>query len=277
MTTVNNLRAQRPPSIKPRKLSFSRSEPNLQAITFAPLAWLKLQHFLHSDDVEVGGFGISSVADLRYIEQFVTVKQAVSFASVEFDDVAVADYFDDCADREIPPARCGRVWIHTHPGNSASPSLTDEETFERVFGHCDWAVMVIVARGGATYARLRFSAGPGGQLLLPVQVDWERLSQDLLAAEGQLDELFGGWFDEYGRNVHPQVETGIGSFGDKDATVSVQQDPLDELDLWQERQALADRLESWDRLDEWENYADPDRVAHDDLPALLDELQREVG
>lgn len=276
MTSVNNLRAQRPTvKHKPRKLSFSRSEPRQQAITFAPLAWLKLQHFLHSDDVEVGGFGISSIADLRYIDQFVTVKQAVSFASVEFDDAAVADYFDDCADREIPPARCGRIWIHTHPGNSASPSLTDEETFERVFGHCDWAVMVIVARGGATYARLRFSAGPGGQLLLPVQVDWERLSQDLLAAEGQLDELFGGWFDEYGRNVHPQVETGIRLSGDAD--VPVQQDPLDELDVWQERQALADRLESWDRLDEWDAYADPDRVAHDDLPALLDELQREVG
>jgi hypothetical protein len=32
--------------------------------------------------------------------------------------------------------------------------------------------MFILARGGATYARLRFRAGPGGQLRVPVEVDF---------------------------------------------------------------------------------------------------------
>ena len=32
----------------------------------------------------------------------------------------------------------------------------------------------ILARGGATYARLRFRAGPGGQLRIPVEVDFGR-------------------------------------------------------------------------------------------------------
>src|SRR5947209_14095353 len=39
-----------------------------------------------------------------------------------------------------------RLFMHTHPGNSPQPSATDEETFARVFGRCDWAVMFILAR-----------------------------------------------------------------------------------------------------------------------------------
>jgi hypothetical protein len=45
-------------------------------------------------------------------------------------------------------------------------------TFRIVFGRCDWSLMFILARGGATYARLRFRAGPGGWLWLPVRIDW---------------------------------------------------------------------------------------------------------
>ena len=40
--------------------------------------------------------------------------------------------------------------------------MTDEETFARVFGRTDWAVMFILARQGQSYARLRFHVGPGG-------------------------------------------------------------------------------------------------------------------
>ena len=54
------------------------------------------------------------------------------------------------------------------------PSSTDEDTFGRVFGRTDWAVMFILARGGQTYARLEFHVGPGGGLLLPVEVDFTR-------------------------------------------------------------------------------------------------------
>jgi hypothetical protein len=35
-----------------------------------------------------------------------------------------------------------------------------------------WAIMFILARGGATYARLKFNAGPGGEQVLPVEVDY---------------------------------------------------------------------------------------------------------
>ena len=50
----------------------------------------------------------------------------------------------------------------------------DEETFARSFGVCDWAIMFILARGGKTYARLRFNVGPGGIDDHPVEVNYRR-------------------------------------------------------------------------------------------------------
>jgi len=50
--------------------------------------------------------------------------------------------------------------------------MTDETTFARVFGRTDWAVMFIVAHGGACHARLRFHVGPGGDVDLPIRVDY---------------------------------------------------------------------------------------------------------
>lgn len=177
--------------------------PKRQAVVLSPLAWLKLQLFLYAGDTEVGGFALSSADDLLYLEEFLTVRQSVSSVTVAFDDAAVADHFDACADRAISPGRCGRVWVHTHPGHSPFPSFVDEETFARVFGGCDWAVMLIISRTLETYARLRFSAGPGGSLLLPVEVDWSAWPQLLLEKSGKLGGLFEAWMDEYGRNIHP--------------------------------------------------------------------------
>jgi len=152
----------------------------------------------------VGFFGICAADDLMYVEDLAVPKQKVSAITVCFDDLSVADYFEDCAEAGIQPSRCGRVWIHTHPGSSPHPSGVDEETFSRVFGSCDWAVMAIVARGGASYARLSFSAGPGGSAIIPIEVDWQRMSQDLVEREGKLDELFSGWMDEYGSRIFPE-------------------------------------------------------------------------
>jgi len=95
-------------------------------------------------------------------------------ASIAFDDEAVADYFEAQVDAGRRPEQFARVWIHSHPGDSASPSGTDEETFQRVFGGCEWAVMFVVARNDRTHARLRFNVGPGGETVLPVLVDFTK-------------------------------------------------------------------------------------------------------
>ena len=42
--------------------------------------------------------------------------------------------------------------------------MTDEQTFDRVFGKCDWAIMAIIAKGGQSYARLRFGVGPHAEM-----------------------------------------------------------------------------------------------------------------
>jgi proteasome lid subunit RPN8/RPN11 len=136
-------------------------------------AWAKLLRLRDLGDTEVGGFGISVAHDLLLIEDVCLVKQLCTAVTVKFDDHAVADFFDAQVDKGLPPERFGRIWIHTHPGNSADPSGTDEKTFSRCFGSADWAVMFILACGGRTYARLRFRAGPSGQMELPVEVDFE--------------------------------------------------------------------------------------------------------
>jgi proteasome lid subunit RPN8/RPN11 len=165
-------------------------------LRFSPTAWAKLLYFRDRGESEIGGFGIATADDLLRIEEFSTVKQEVTFASIAFDDLAVADFFESQVDAGRKPEQFGRIWLHTHPGNSAQPSGTDEETFQRVFGRCQWAVMFILARTGQCYARLRFNIGPGGEQNIPVEVDY---SQPF----GPSD--FEAWDAEYRANVKPAI------------------------------------------------------------------------
>jgi len=141
---------------------------------------------------EVGGFGIAPADDLLYVEDVQLVRQECTMVSVAFDDGAVAEFFDRQVDAGRKPEQFARIWVHTHPGDSAEPSSVDEATFGRVFGNCDWAVMFILARGGQTYCRLRFRAGPGGAFQIPVEVDFQR---DFPGTE------MSNWIDEYRASV----------------------------------------------------------------------------
>lgn len=144
------------------------------ALRFSPTAWAKLLYLRDKSENEVGGFGISAADDLLYIQNFVTVKQEVSPVSVKFNDEAVGMFFDTQVDLGRKPEQFARVWLHTHPGDSPEPSSTDEATFKRVFGSCQWAIMAIIARDSSTYARLSFNIGPSGQILIPTEVDYSR-------------------------------------------------------------------------------------------------------
>jgi len=162
------------------------------ALRFSPTAWAKLLYFRNKTDNEVGGFAITDPDDLLFVREFITVKQEVTCVSVKFDDSAVADFFDTQVDLGRKPEQFARVWLHSHPGDSPKPSVIDEETFERVFGNCQWAVLFVVARDNQTYARLRFNVGPGGQVLIPTEIDY---SQDFDASNHEL------WDAEYTTNV----------------------------------------------------------------------------
>jgi hypothetical protein len=211
---------------RPRETrSRSRRRPRLR---FSPTAWAKLLFLRDRGSTEVGGFGIAPAADLLYVEDIRLVRQTCTSVSVAFDDSAVAEFFDDQIDAGRKPEQFGRIWLHTHPGDSAQPSHVDEATFGRVFGPCDWAVMFILAREGETYCRLQFRAGPGGAFEIPVRVDFEtnfagsdfeawageydttvrkadfaltrlpRLGSDVsLAGPAQTDDLFDSFFDTF--------------------------------------------------------------------------------
>ncbi len=122
----------------------------------------------------MGGFGISDANDLLLVQDLVLVEQCCSEVTVAFDDEAVADFFDTQFDQGLRPEQFGRIWVHTHPGDSAEPSSVDVETFARVFGRCDWAVMFIIARGGETFAELHWRQGGPARLRMNVEVDYSR-------------------------------------------------------------------------------------------------------
>ncbi len=166
------------------------------ALRFTPLAFSKLVHLRDSGPTEIGGFGISLPNEPLVIADVALVPQACTAVTTSLDDAGVADYFDEQVDSGRRPEEFARIWVHTHPGTSPRPSQTDEATFARVFDASDWAVMFILARGGATYARLRFSAGPGGQLQIPVEVDFRR---EFAASDRS------AWDDEYQKNVYEKA------------------------------------------------------------------------
>ena len=211
-----------PRPLKPRRLlrrpreirSRSKRRPRLR---FSPTAWAKLLFLRDRGPTEVGGFGIAPAADLLYVEDIRLVEQSCTSISVAFDDSAVAEFFDEQIDAGHRPEQFGRIWIHTHPADSAQPSHVDEETFRRVFGPCDWAVMFIIARGGETYCRVRFRAGPGGAFEIPVLLDFET------RFAGSDFEVWAAEYDATVRKAElaltrlPQLGSGVGLTAAADA------------------------------------------------------------
>ena len=223
------------------------------SLRFTPTAWAKLLYFRDKSDNEVGGFGITKADDLLFVTDFVTVKQEVTAVSVKFDDEAVSDFFDTQVDLGRKPEQFARIWLHSHPADSPQPSVTDEETFKRVFGSCQWAIMFIVAQNNKSYAKLSFNVGPGGQVLIPVEIDY---SQEF----GPTNQ--NSWDAEYATNVKAvdwlsvsKTDTGalvMDDFSD----YALPYDFINELEKMEpaERQfildELADRPELWDEESE---------------------------
>ncbi|MCO8125559.1 hypothetical protein NHH03_27720, partial [Stieleria sp. TO1_6] len=179
-------------ALNKKKPNHRRRRRQTQPLRFSPYAWAKLQFLRDAGGSEVGAFGISDASDLLLIEDVVMIDQVCTAVSVEFSDAAVADFFDDQVDQGRVPEQFARIWIHTHPGSSAHPSATDENTFARCFGASDWAVMFILAKQGATYSRLRINSGPGSSTRLHREIDYS-------VPFDASDE--SAWQDEYDRSV----------------------------------------------------------------------------
>jgi len=226
---------------------------NEPCLRFSPTAWAKLLYFRDRGDTEIGGFGITLAEDLLYVEEFVTVKQLVSIASVSFEDEAIADLFEDQVDQGRKPEQFARIWIHSHPGDCPNPSRTDEETFSRVFGRCDWAIMFIIAKGNQLYARLRFNVGPGGEIEIPVQIDYAN-------PFAPSDEK--AWEKEYQAHIQPvrlsqttMQNDGVDNGTDDWEACALSSDIIDQLEMMEpaERQMVWDELAGRSSLEQEES------------------------
>ena len=252
---LKNLKIQANPKQKQQRSSWRvrTIDKERLSLRFSPTAWAKLLYFRDKSDNEVGGFGITDPDDLLFVREFITVKQEVTPISVSFDDSAVADFFDTQVDLGRKPEQFARIWLHSHPGDSPEPSGIDQDTFERVFGNCQWAVLFVVARDNNTYAKLSFNVGPGGQVLIPTEIDYD------LDFNGSDHEL---WDTEFANNVKATEWLSGRPVKDNSATehnltdYALPYDFLDEFEKMEpeERQfildELADRPELWDEESE---------------------------
>ena len=235
---ANATNAERPLTT-PRRMDRPRKlPPKRPTLRFTPWAWAKLLFLRDLGETEVGGFGISAVDDLLLIEDIQMVRQRCTSVTVQFEDAAVADFFDEQVDLGLAPERFARVWIHTHPGSSPAPSCVDEATFLRSFGRSDWAVMFIVAQGGQTSARLRFNVGPGGDCELPVAVDFD---SDFAAPDRV------AWHAEYDRCVSrpfvPATEPSLLTDAVSGLAEVWEHEPFEEFD-WLEELGFDERWEA---------------------------------
>ena len=90
------------PTTTPRRTDRLRMQtPRRPTLRFTPLAWAKLLFLRDLGETEVGGFGISSENDLLLIEDIQMVRQRCTSVTVQFEDAAVADFFDEQVDRGL--------------------------------------------------------------------------------------------------------------------------------------------------------------------------------
>jgi hypothetical protein len=213
--------------------------PRPPALRFSPYAWAKLLFLRDRGPTEVAALAVSAPGDLLLVEDLHLVNQEATAVTVRFDDEAVADFLDECVQEGLQVSQCFRIWAHTHPSDDPTPSWTDEATFLRCFGTQDWALMFILSRTGRTYARIRFSAGPGGQAELPVEVDFTSAFRGSRHAE---------WAEEYDRCVRP-VPAPFALFSKEEGPLL--REPRSDEDEWWGRHA--DDL--WEPLEELDAYA----------------------
>lgn len=138
-------------------LNNPKNAPGGVVLRFTPQAWEKVVYLRDNVDTEISMIGISSEDDPLVVEDIRVVKQMASSVETDIDDEAICEHLQWCVESGIGPHRGMRIFLHTHPGNSASPSQKDEEKIWKAafFKHHPWYIMFIVSRGGEVYTRMR--------------------------------------------------------------------------------------------------------------------------
>lgn len=168
--------------------------PSYAAVRFTAYSWAKFNYLRDLDDAEVSCFGITDEDDTLLVRDLWVPKQSVSVATVDIDDEGFAEAVERMG-RNAPPHTFTRIWLHTHPGDSAMPSSTDRKTQTTTFSTMDWHVMGILAQGGQTHAEMSWW-GPHGKSrltsIIPFEIDWH---EPFPAADPD------HWSAEYAENV----------------------------------------------------------------------------
>lgn len=186
---------------------FERDAGSKEELRISPYAWSKLVRLRDLGDTEIGGFCISRLNDLLYVEDVRLIQQDASTITFEFDDEKLNEYLYDMVKEGYQPVECMRIWVHTHPAG-ASPSGTDHETFDKVTGEADWGIMFILGKDNATSARLRITGvGRKYDVPLKVRIDWSG------EFRGVTEEDAKAWDEEYKRCVKEEryTYTAVGS------------------------------------------------------------------
>ena len=185
-------------SDKPKKIEnpTPRYKKQTNTLLIDPKVWAKLIYMRDREGAEVSGFGISeSEENSLHIIDFKLVPQVNLSVFTEFEDKGLANYLEDMCMSGVSPARCLRIWIHTHPGMSPQPSGHDESTFKRVNADSTWGVMCIIA-DSTEFARGVVNDGTlSGTMALTVSIAFDS------TFEGVTDDDFKAWEDEYCENV----------------------------------------------------------------------------
>ena len=174
--------------------------PKNPVLSISGILYTKLKYMASQFETEVGYMGI--IDDNILLDAWMP-KQECSAASVNFDmedyQKQVAILTDDPWDYH--PNSLSRIWIHTHPGNSATPSSTDEDTFKDDF-HSDWRIMLIFAAQQDEYCRIATETVTGVKLqqVIPIEVDWDLLDHNLINGNEPAD-----WLEEADQKVEQQI------------------------------------------------------------------------
>ncbi len=185
----------------------SNEKKSTPQLVFSPLAWMKLQYLCQACDTEVGGYGVAhDPKKPLYLDDFLVPKQECTQAFCDLDITHASELWEDFLDKGMIPTQYASVWIHTHPGNSPTPSTYDETTFDKFTG--DWIVMAILARGGSTYARLRINEDYGKvETTLAVSVDWA--SWPKVFKDNNMEYVLGDWEAERLERVTKKIYTPV--------------------------------------------------------------------
>lgn len=146
-------------------------------LKFTPFAWGKLVSLNNISTCEIGAYGISDPDDLLVVKDIYLPQQTVSGVEVKFDDEGIQDYYEEqVLIYGRHPREFARIWIHSHPwhGDTLNPSGTDEDTFRRCFGECDWAIMFIINNDERYYCRMSIRTGIHMNIMMKAKIDYTK-------------------------------------------------------------------------------------------------------